>query len=89
MGIWKQKNEATEYSVKIGRLNRYVISENIRKRLSERGMMQKEFAQKVGVNEVTMSRWMSGIRPPSLYAMFEMAKVLNCTIDDLVKGLDE
>lgn len=76
------------YMEEVQKMNRYAISDNILIYLKKYGMMQKELAEKIGVNEVTMSKWMSGVRPPSLFAVYKIAKALNCTVDDLVKGLD-
>jgi transcriptional regulator with XRE-family HTH domain len=70
-------------------MNRYAISKNILRYLNRYGMTQVQLAEKIGVNPVTMSRWMNGVRPPTVYALKRIARALGCTIDDLVVGLED
>lgn len=70
-------------------MNRYAISKNILRYLERYDMTQVQLAEKIGVNPVTMSRWMNGVRTPTVYAMKRIARALGCTIDDLVVGLED
>jgi transcriptional regulator with XRE-family HTH domain len=56
--------------------------------LSERNMMQKELAEKIGVNEMAISRYIHGSRIVSVSILIEICKVLNVSADYLL-GLSE
>ncbi len=57
------------------------MNENFRNRVEElirsRGMTHREFASRLGVSEVTVSRWLSGERSPSRDNLENIAKVLD------------
>ena len=59
------------------------MNETFRQRVEERlkatGTTQRQFAEKLGVSEVTVSRWLSGERNPTLETLEKMAKVLDTT----------
>jgi transcriptional regulator with XRE-family HTH domain len=56
--------------------------------LNSRHMMQKELAEKVGVNEMAISRYIHGGRIVSVSILIEICKVLNVSADYLL-GLNE
>jgi transcriptional regulator with XRE-family HTH domain len=51
-------------------------------------MMQKELAEKVGVNEMAISRYIHGGRMVSVSILIDICKVLNVSADYLL-GLTE
>lgn len=57
----------------------------LKQRLVERRIKQREFAQMIGVSEVTVSLWTtdSGIQGVSLRRLSKIAKLLDCAIQDL------
>ena len=69
-------------------MNRYAIGENIYKRLKQRHMTQHELAARIGVHDPTMSKWMTGQRQPSAYALLRISRVLNVTMENLMEGVD-
>ena len=64
------------------------IGERITKQLGELGMTQRELAAKVGVTEITMSRYIRGGRTPNAVVVANIAKALGVTTDYLL-GLEE
>lgn len=58
----------------------------IRKKLEEKKMSQKELAEKVGVTEVSMSRYLNGERVMSSYVLARMAKALDVTMEYIMLG---
>lgn len=47
-------------------------------------MTQRELAEKIGVTEATLSRYVSGQRVPKATTIAKMAKVLNCDVNYLI-----
>ena len=62
------------------------IGERIKQKLNEKGMSQRELAQACNITEVSMSRYVSGSRVAKgpLYA--QMARVLGCSVEWLLRG---
>ena len=59
------------------------MKESVRNRIEERlkamKMSQRDLAEKLNVSEVTVSRWLSGERNPSLETMNSIASALDTT----------
>ena len=64
------------------------IGQRLKKILDNQGMMQKELAEKIGVSEMVISRYMHGGRIISVPILVEICKTLNVSADYLL-GLDE
>ena len=64
------------------------LGQRLKKALAERGMMQKELAEKIGVNEMAISRYIHGGRIISVPILIEICKALNVSADYLL-GLNE
>lgn len=61
-----------------------VLKSKIRIRLAEMDKKQKDFAKELGVTPQTLSGWVKvDGNKPSLEQAFKIAKVLDCTVDDL------
>ena len=69
-------------------MNRYAIGENIYKRLKQRHMTQHELAAQIQSHDDTVSRWMTGQRQPSAYALMRISRVLGVTMESLMEGVD-
>jgi transcriptional regulator with XRE-family HTH domain len=52
------------------------IGQRLKKILNDRGMMQKELAEKTGINQADISRIENGTRNPSLAMMKRIAEGL-------------
>lgn len=61
-----------------------ILGLRISELLSKNGMSQRELAEKVGVTEVSMSRYISGDRTPKGPIIANIAKALHTTSDYLL-----
>jgi len=68
-------------------MNRYAIGNNISALLKQKKMTQHELAARIQSHDDTVSRWMTGQRQPSSYALFRISKVLGVTMEDLMEGI--
>lgn len=59
---------------------------NILEKRLQAGLTQQELSLKLGVRQNTVSQWENGNRVPSVEILPKLADVLNCTIDELVRG---
>lgn len=58
---------------------------NIRERREALNISQTDLAERVGITPSAMCLYESGKRTPKVSVAFKIAKVLNCTIDELIK----
>lgn len=59
---------------------------NIKSFRKKKKLTQEALAKEANVSRVSIARYESGERNPSLRVAVKLAKALGCTIDDLVKG---
>ena len=59
---------------------------NIRAKRIEKYMTQAEIAAQIGVNQNTISQWETGERMPRAVMIIQLAKILDCTVDELLNG---
>ena len=55
----------------------------IKEKIKERGMTNKELAEKIGVDQNTISRYVTGRIKLSLEMAVKIANALDCNVDDL------
>lgn len=60
------------------------VGTNIKRIREERGMLQRELAEKAGVTQAMLSQIERGTKNPSLQVGKEISVILNCSIDDLM-----
>lgn len=60
-----------------------VIGDNIASKRKEKGWTQTELAERVGVNQIQVSRWENGKHLPTLEQFVAIADALNCSLDEL------
>ena len=60
------------------------IGDRLKKVLNSQNMMQKELAEKVGVNEMAISRYIHGGRIPQTLILIDICKVLHVSADYLL-----
>lgn len=53
--------------------------------LAEKKRTNKWLAEQLGCNPATISKWCTNSAQPPLETLMQMAKVLKCSIDDLVR----
>lgn len=70
-------------------MNKYAIGDNIVEHIKRNNLNQRKLAERINVTEMTMSRWCTGLRQPSVYALKRMSLVFNCTMEDLIYGMLE
>ena len=61
------------------------VGANIRRIREEKGMMQVELAEKVGISQAMICQIERGTKNPSLQVSAEIAKVLHCDISDFME----
>lgn len=49
----------------------------------EKGLTQTELAERMGVNQIQVSRWENGKHLPTLEQFVVIADALNCSLDEL------
>lgn len=57
---------------------------NIKQLRKAKGLTQQELAQKAGVSYLSIHRYESGERIPSVDIAARIAQALGCTVDDLI-----
>lgn len=61
-----------------------IFSDNLRYSLQYANMTQRDFADAIGVDESTISRYLRGRIMPTAKTIVNMAYVLDCDITDLI-----
>ena len=51
----------------------------------ERGLSQKDLAEKMGTMQVCISRWENGARVPKVNNLMKLADALKCDISELIE----
>ena len=60
-----------------------ILGNNIKKFRKSKGINQKEFATKIGVSNVVLSRYENGIRTPDNETQNKIADILDISLDEL------
>lgn len=60
------------------------VGHNLQKAIHSRGLSQSEIAQKVGITEAMLSRYIHGTSMPGLDKVYSLASVLGCRIVDIL-----
>lgn len=50
------------------------------------GLTQAQLAGKLNVRKNTVNNWERGLSIPNIYMAADIAQILGCTIDELIKG---
>lgn len=53
--------------------------------LAEKGRTNKWLSEQVGKDPATVSKWCTNVAQPTLETMIQIAKVLECQVDDLLR----
>lgn len=51
----------------------------------KRGLTQDELAKLLSVNRTTVTLWETGVNHPRASMLVRLAKILRCTVDDLLR----
>ena len=60
------------------------LAENLKRRREEYQLTQEDLAKRVGVDRVSISRFESGYKIPSLNTTVAIADALNLSVDELI-----
>lgn len=61
-----------------------IFGENLRDMLIEQDISQNDFANAIGVDKSTISRYIQKQRMPTIKNVINMAYVLRCDVDELI-----
>ena len=64
--------------------NTSIIGKNISKAREKKGYTQDEFANLLGTNRVTVSKWETCNNVPSTEMLFQISNILDVSIDELL-----
>jgi len=59
------------------------MKNNINVWIAKRGYKKRYIAEKLGVSQTVLSRWINGHSNPSLENALKLANILKCKVDDL------
>lgn len=43
----------------------------------------------IGVTHATMSRWINGVRQPTAYGLYRLARLFHCSMEELMEGVED
>lgn len=69
----KRNSKELEWSKQFG--------DRLKRLIHKKGMTQGQFAQKLGITEATLSRYIKGVHRPDAYMIEEIASALGCDIN--------
>ena len=61
-----------------------MVIQNLKIMREKKGLRVKEVSNKLKISRITLWQWENGKRTPSVENLAELAKLYDCTIDDLV-----
>lgn len=61
-----------------------MLAVKLKEKRKEKGMTQQEVATRSGIAQQTYNSYENGYRVPSIESIKNIAKTLNCSIDDLL-----
>lgn len=64
-----------------------ILANNIRAERNRKNFTQAILAEKINVSESTISLIERSIQTPSIFVVYDIAKVLNIDINDLLKNI--
>lgn len=59
---------------------------SIKKKREERGVTQNELAERLNISRTTVAMWETGNSMPRAETLMQLAKIFNCTVDELLRG---
>ena len=57
------------------------LSKTIPSKMKEKGLSQKELANRTGLTESAISRYVNGSRLPDVSSLIKLSRTLNCSTD--------
>lgn len=69
-------------------MNKMAVSKNISEQMSRSDLDWLQLADRLNIPLCTMKKWLNGDRIPTAYAVYRMAKVFGCTMEDIMEGVE-
>lgn len=66
------------------RIYRAEFGRRLRRVMNVRGVTQEMLSDRTGISQPMISQYVRGNRTPSIFKLYKICKVLNCSVDDLV-----
>lgn len=66
-----------------------MVIQNLKIMREKKGLRVKEVSNKLKISRITLWQWENGKRTPSVENLAELAKLYDCSIDDLVGKKEE
>lgn len=60
----------------------------IRKFRKDKNLTQREIAEKLGVTPAAIAQYESGVRKPDIITLKKLAKIFDCTTDQLLEPIE-
>ena len=67
-------------------MNKQKIGDIIKKKRKEKGLTQKELAEKLEITDRAISKWERGINCPDISLLKDLCKILETDINELLSG---
>ena len=67
-------------------MNKQKIGDFIKKKRKEKGLTQKELAEKLEITDRAISKWERGINCPDISLLKDLCKILETDINELLSG---
>lgn len=61
-----------------------LVAERIKELMKDAGLKQKQFAEKIGVGQSTISEWLTKTNEPSINSLWLIADYFSVTVDYLI-----
>ena len=61
---------------------------NLRTLREKRNLSQEDLAKKLQISRQSISKWEQGISYPSILFLVPLTKILDCTLEELLKDLN-
>ena len=63
---------------------RLEFARQLKKKLAVRGISQRELADRLGMTEVTVSKYVNGTQMPDSYTVYRISNIINCPLIELI-----
>lgn len=70
-------------------MNIDAIGDNIERLLSETGKTKAQLSRHLGVTNTRVIHIVQGVSQPTAYQLYQMAKFFDCTMEDLMDGIED
>ena len=65
------------------------LIENLKYLRESAGYKQNEISSKLGITQGAVSQWEKGLCKPNYKYLPDLAKIYDCTVDDIIKAINQ